>query len=172
MHDDGAFELDGDAVDGAAAGEDWTTVFGIVAPFPKTPVFDGFGEVFIVDIGNSDSGYAGSNKDIHDVSTWGWKPTKVTPDKDNLLNAYAVVENNGDTILYFGTDRFATNGDAALGFWFFQDEVVALPPPAPNANGAFSGTHMLASTSPSCSVGAALPRSWPTAAVRTARPRT
>lgn len=143
VHDDGAFELDGNAVDGAAAGEDWNSVFGIVAPFPKTPVFDGFGEVFIVDTGNSDTGYQGSNKDIHDVSTWEWKPMKVTPDKDNLLNAYAVVENNGDTILYFGTDRFATNGDAALGFWFFQDEVLALPPPAPNANGAFSGNHVV-----------------------------
>ncbi|MFN3842850.1 MAG: hypothetical protein ACK4RW_06225 [Rehaibacterium terrae] len=148
VHDGGTavFELDGDATDGVAAGVDWDSVFGIPTPYttPRaTPSADGAGEVFIVDIGNSETGYAGSNKDIHEINTWQWKPQKVVPDKDNITNAYAYVKQNGDTFIYFGLDRFATNGDAALGFWFFQNPVAAVAPPSANANGTFSGTHAI-----------------------------
>ena len=38
-------------------------------------------------------------------------------------------------MIYFGADRFANNGDAALGFWFFQGDVSLGP------NGQFQGQH-------------------------------
>lgn len=41
-----------------------------------------------------------------------------------------------DLIVYFGLDRFANNGDANAGFWFFQDDV------SPNADGTFNGVHV------------------------------
>ena len=36
-----------------------------------------------------------------------------------------VYEKGGDTIVYFGVDRFANNGDAQVGFWFFQNGISA-----------------------------------------------
>ena len=44
--------------------------------------------------------------------------------KDELLDAFAA--RYGDR-MYFGADRYAGNGDAVMGFWFFQQEVVAQP---------------------------------------------
>ena len=44
---------------------------------------------------------------------------------------------NGDLVVYFGADRFANDGDAQLGFWFFQNNITT------TANGSFSGTHVV-----------------------------
>ena len=41
----------------------------------------------------------------------------------------------GDTWVYFGADRFDAEGDAQIGFWFFQDEIGI-------ANGDFTGEHV------------------------------
>lgn len=127
------FELDGNAVDNnAVAGDDWQNVYadtdsanvttGIIAdPSPK-------------------SIFTGGRKDIQDVPEWGHKDGAV-PDKDDLTNAYAaaygVADGVGgqDLVIYFGADRFANVGDAFMGFWFFQDEVVAAN------DGTFSGVH-------------------------------
>ena len=58
------------------------------------------------------------------------------PDKDEITNAYAAAYNvAGDLIIYFGLDRYANNGDAQVGFWFFQNPIGL------NPNGTFSGTH-------------------------------
>ena len=60
------------------------------------------------------------------------------PPKDEILNAYAakyIV--GGEEILYFGADRFAQNGTADFGFWFFRGEV------GTNADGTFSGVHTI-----------------------------
>jgi hypothetical protein len=60
------------------------------------------------------------------------------PDKDNITNAYAAAYTvNGELLIYFGADRFANDGDAQLGFWFFQENVSL------NPNGSFSGTHLV-----------------------------
>ena len=63
--------------------------------------------------------------------------TGNVPDKDNIEHAYAAAyncddfptgggfgdpNNDPDLCLYFGLDRFANNGDAQVGFWFFQSE--------------------------------------------------
>lgn len=153
------FELDGDPTrDGAP--DDWNNVFNLPTPYPATrgiPV-TGDGEAFISDGpnlsgGKETSAWSGSNKDIDLISTWEYKSSKVVPDKDNITNAYAKAYKVGGfpgsdfpghpagvhehLIIYFGADRFANNGDAALGFWFFQNDVGLGP------NGTFSGEHAI-----------------------------
>jgi hypothetical protein len=79
-------------------------------------------------------------KDTDDVNEWHSAPGGIPP-KDDIVNAYAAAyQVNGHLILTFGADRFANNGAAQLGFWFFQGQV---SPPAPNTTGLFSGAHQV-----------------------------
>jgi hypothetical protein len=116
VHDDGLFELDRNATsDPAVAGEDWDVVFaGTDTAAASSFVADGVGPTIFT---------GGGSKD--DLNTTGWKHKNgSTPDKDELLNGYAArYEDN----VYFGADRFDNSGDAVMGFWFFQQEVVAQP---------------------------------------------
>jgi len=123
------FELDGDAIDNPAIGDDWATLY---SGGGNATVFTGI----LPDPGQNTI-FIGGKKDIQDIPTWGWKNDGGFPDKDDITNAYgaAYFANNGDLILYFGCDRFANNGDAFLGFWFFQNRVTT------NPNGTFNGTH-------------------------------
>jgi hypothetical protein len=91
----------------------------------------------------------GSTKDHLPIE--GWHHTSgSSPDKAEILNAYAAkaIDENDDQILYFGMDRQAVDGSTDIGFWFFQDEVVACPSTEnPDAcegvpNGQFAGTHV------------------------------
>ena len=120
------FELDGNAASSGA--QDWNGIGGYLD-------FTGF----IDDgAGDSDIGYgSGSNKDSNDVSTWSWGQGDVTPNKDDIVSAYAsVFAEQNNLILYFGQTRLLDkNGDANVGFWFLQNEVGL------NSNGSFSGTH-------------------------------
>lgn len=144
------FELDGDPTKVGML-DDWNSVFELPSPYPTprgTPVV-GAGETFVVDGANLPGGketsaWNGSNKDIDLISTWEYKSAKVVPDKDNITNAYAKaysVDHDGNPAtpnhlwIYFGADRYANNGDAALGFWFFRNNVALAP------NGQFSGEH-------------------------------
>jgi len=120
------FELDGNAL--AVTGDDWDTV-----------LLGGGGSsivhLFVVDP-CTQTIFTGGKKDIQDITEWGWKNTGGFPDKDDITNAYGTAYlSNGDLIAYFGCDRFANNGDAFLGFWFFQNRVGL------NPNGTFSGSH-------------------------------
>lgn len=136
----GIFELDGDATDPAGGKDDWQGVFdlgGVVPPATGGAVA-GPQEIFIDDLpptaefGNKEMQYD-AGKDTLDVSAWTRKlVANVTPDKNNITNAYAKnyhVDHDGDpatpdhSIIHFGADRYANNGDAALGFWFFQKKV-------------------------------------------------
>ncbi|SDH69184.1 hypothetical protein SAMN05216603_11237 [Pseudomonas benzenivorans] len=107
--------------------------------------------------------WKGPTKDINDLNEWWYKDGSV-PDKDDITNAYAaafsnptrvcvdnLTDNNvvacnndasdviahkeGDLIVYFGLDRFANDGDAFAGFWFFQNDV------STNASSQFDGVH-------------------------------
>ena len=122
------FELDGDAVSDPAAGDDWDVVnttggtalarTGTVADPAPVSIFTG-----------------GGSKDGIDISSWKHRDGSV-PDKDNITNAYAAAYNvDGDLVITFGADRFANDGDAQLGFWFFQQNVTL------NTDGRFDGTH-------------------------------
>ncbi|MBV1787972.1 hypothetical protein KQ940_07890 [Marinobacterium sp. D7] len=134
----GVFELDGNAVDDISLmGDDWNTppdsgsavaFTGILADPPPLSIFTG-----------------GGSKDVNDVSEWRYTEGS-SPPKDEITNAYAAayintvdteVHNPGDLIITFGLDRFANNGDAFAGFWFFQDQVGL------GANGEFVGNHMV-----------------------------
>lgn len=127
----GLFELDANATDNnAVAGDDWST-----------PPDAGNAEQFtgiLPDLGGAgDKIFAGSNKDIQDITAWSHKPGPLTgPDKNDITNAYAAAySSSGSTIAYFGADRVSNVGDAFLGFWFFRASVSA------NADGSFTGVH-------------------------------
>jgi hypothetical protein len=126
VHDEGLFELDGNAGDEAAAGEDWQPVNSRGRTGGSTGV--------IADPGSISIFTGGGSKDILDIPQWRHKNGSV-PDKDNITNAYAeALVQNSDLILYFGADRFAQDGDSQIGFWFFQNEITL-------GNGVFNGEH-------------------------------
>jgi hypothetical protein len=120
------FELDGNAY--SSTNEDWSTLYGgggtsksysgvTADPAPLTAF------------------KTGGSKDTNDISSWKHTDTSV-PDKDDITNAYAASYVVNDTVyVYFGADRFAQDGDAALGVWFFQENIQVLQ------NGQFSGLH-------------------------------
>jgi uncharacterized repeat protein (TIGR01451 family) len=131
VHDEGIFELDGNAVDQAAvAGDDWQN---------GTP--GASDTLFIpgsVEKDGADTSYfkGGGSKDHHDISDWAWSGTDVAPDKDELLDVFAsVYEAQAGTIVYFGADKFDDSGDAQIGYWFFQNNV------STKADGTFNGVH-------------------------------
>ena len=150
VHDDGLFELDRNAVTvaddgppfGPNDGEDWDLVCpnahadGAAACLGGTTADT---STFVDDFPPADATIftGGGSKDDLDIQTgpWLWKDGSV-PDKDNLLHGYAA---RYDDHLYFGADRSAANGDAALGVWFFQSAV------APDTSGSgtqpFIGQH-------------------------------
>jgi len=133
------FALDGNADSGLAPQADWQDVL------PLT----GAGETFIEDevppLTMEKFFTGGGSKDDNDIPSWRWVSGSSTrPDKDNITTAYAKAysvdhDGNAETpnhlVIYFGADRFANDGDAQLGFWFFKNSVGI------NPNGTFSGTH-------------------------------
>ncbi|HJW47225.1 MAG TPA: hypothetical protein VJ484_12165 [Lysobacter sp.] len=130
--------------------DDWDSVLApIVGGVPNPPANSG--ATFINDQNNAGtqetSAFFGSNKDIHAINTWERKTSGLSPDKDNITNAYAKSysvdhDDNPATpshlFIYFGADRFANDGDAALGFWFFKNEVTVA---ASGPKSSFSGVH-------------------------------
>lgn len=98
----------------------------------------------------------GGSKDIYGISSgaWAWKDEAGgLPDKDNLLHAYAArysttpsqtcpVASGVTTceLIYFGSDRYANDGDATQAFWFLQNPVSLGSNKVGGAFG-FTGTH-------------------------------
>lgn len=139
--DHSLFELDGDAMDNPSLiGDDWDLLYG--GKLNPPAVF-----AFVSDPAPKSIFTGGGSKDIYDISSWKWKDGSV-PDKDNITNAYATAyiaaadnpQDNiekGDLLVYFGCDRFAINGDAFLGFWFFQNRITLHG----TTSGTFDGLH-------------------------------
>ena len=130
------FELDGNVKQDSAR-DDWQNVFGITAIPPQTGTPTATGaSVFIHDtpMGSpaKETQYD-AGKDVLDTNQWTRKDvTKVVPDKDNILDAFAkqyMVDTDGNPntaahrVIYFGADRYANNGDATMSFWFFQQHL-------------------------------------------------
>lgn len=125
VDDLGLFELDGDALDNlVTTGDDWDTLDAgggsaisfteILADCPHSSCDPAF----------QDRIFVGGRKDTQDVTEWAWKHGSGFPDKDEITNAYAAAYiQDSNLIVYFGADRFANNGDAFLGFWFFQNKI-------------------------------------------------
>lgn len=137
-------ELDGNANDDLGGGSDWET---------ELPL-DGGGEVFIVDqvppLATEKFFHGGGSKDDSTINKWGLLDGNATnPNKNNITNAYAKAKSqvfpasdmpghpavaHEHLIVYFGADRYDNEGDAALGFWFFENKVSV------SGNG-FTGVH-------------------------------
>jgi uncharacterized repeat protein (TIGR01451 family) len=135
----GPFELDGDALadPSSAPPDDWGTLF------PDDNSSTDLGHSFVTDKGESgpepDDGYgSGQTKDTVDVPSWSAVNGAISPEKDDILHAYAATYvSGGDQLLYFGQDRAPKpNGSTSMGFWFFQDKV------APDGAGGFNGHHI------------------------------
>lgn len=130
------FELDANATDFDGFPDDWSTLSsGGGTAFVQTMGTNG--KVAIADPFGTTIFTGGGSKDDLDIPNWRASSGSV-PDKDEITNAYAagyLVPSTGETILVFGADRLAQNGDAQIGFWFFQSAVSL------NANGTFNGQH-------------------------------
>ena len=136
------FELDGNAQDSAPGlPDDWSNVFAgndnaIISTFVDDPL-GGVAdpdEIFTTGGSKDDLDIAAGGTGT--VGPWAWTIGNV-PDKDNIEDAFAAAYNcddfpsgggfgdansDPDLCLYFGLDRFANNGDAQVGFWFFQSD--------------------------------------------------
>jgi len=135
VHDEGLFELDGNTIAGDAAApigpaDDWDSHPGATGNafiFKTDPLSQTNDNIFT----------GGGSKDQQPISAWAWKTGSV-PDKDNIEHAFAAAyQKNGHTFVYYGLDRYANNGDAFTGFWFFKGKV------GPAAGGSFSGAHQV-----------------------------
>lgn len=155
VHDGtGTFELDGDATDESTL-DDWDSAFEFGSPpYPtiRLQPTRGPGETFVEDSHDpDDTAFSQSNKDIHEVNSWTYNTKGISPPKDDITNAYAKASMvpgypasdlpghpasvHEHLVVYFGADRFADDGDAAMGFWFFRNDVGL------DGNGKFEGTH-------------------------------
>lgn len=132
-NDDGSdvFELDRNAVDdGGNKSDDWQNVLN------ATPGTNGDFEIIAVtncQNGSCDPDWPGvlvdppgfsvlvqGSKDILDIDDWTCRDQNA-PDADEITNAYAIAYKvNGETHVFFGADRFATNGTKTMGFWLLQ----------------------------------------------------
>lgn len=132
------FELEGNAVvDGS--GDDWANTVPT-----RSASSEAFTSSFVVDgSGNKTIFTGGGSKDINDLSSWSWKDQQGgLPDKDNITNGYAAAYvNNGSLTIYFGADRFANDGDAQMGFWFFQSRVQAIGGKFVGSDGVTAAAH-------------------------------
>ncbi|MDP9223863.1 MAG: hypothetical protein M3P18_08405, partial [Actinomycetota bacterium] len=142
---DNPFELDGNvAVNHIGSGlpDDWTRIFdpgtyGANSAFSST--FIGADKEAP---GNDTTSFTGSNKDTDSIASWTWGVGNQQA-KDEITDAYGAAyivpsgPDTGHTVVYFGADRYAVNGDSNVGFWFNQDPAFGL-----NPNGHFNGTHM------------------------------
>ena len=154
VHDTGAFELDGNAVNGPAPGDDWDNVCHQVtgADCSTTNNTNGATAVDWVSEPNVNASIftGGGSKDPQDINNWAWKDgAGGLPAKDNLLHSFAARYSLPSSatcpsgtaarceVLYFGSDRLDNSGDAQQGFWFFQNKISLVG----SGSGTFSGLH-------------------------------
>ncbi|MBI3913840.1 MAG: prealbumin-like fold domain-containing protein [Chloroflexi bacterium] len=136
VHELGLFELDGNAIKNTAT--DWQNVYNGTSGALATAFVSSATEAPATDT----SYYTGGgSKDVNDINQWQFTTTDVAPDKDQITNAYAAAySQNNNLYLYFGADRFANDGDAQIGFWFFKNKITLNPANA-SGEGTFNGAH-------------------------------
>jgi hypothetical protein len=156
VHDTGAFELDGNAINGPTPGDDWDNVCHQVLGTDCSTSSNTSGATAVDWVSepnlNTTIFTGGGSKDPQDVNQWAWKDgAGGLPDKDNLLHSFAAryslapsstCPSSGATceVLYFGSDRFDNSGDAQQGFWFFQNSI-ALGSNSVGGGTGFTGVH-------------------------------
>ena len=147
--DNGVFQLEGDIEDDTPApappaddltSDDWENIYnGTDHAFVTTVGGTGMGGI-VADPAPTSIYTGGGSKDDLDIDQWAWKDGQV-PDKDDITNGYAAAySQGGDTYVYFGMDRFATEGSSFVGAWLLQDDTFA--PVAGSPAGSFSGQHV------------------------------
>jgi hypothetical protein len=127
VHNDGVFQIDGNVLPGDGTGDDWQTLFtctpGGEPGCTDSQDGDATDRSSVVDQAPLSIFTTGGSKDELNLDQWRFKDGNV-PDKDNITNAFAAAyAAGGSQRIYFGADRFANNGDAQIGFWFFQNVV-------------------------------------------------
>jgi len=144
---DPIFEVEGNAYDDSGPGlpEDWSDLNNNPIPVGTSGSVTGaagssLASVFVSDPPiRTDLIYTGGgSKDFNQISDWGQVARGTGPSKDDVEHAFAAKYLNsvdGHTVLVFGGDRPTNNGDANIGFWFFQNPV------GPNSSGGFSSLH-------------------------------
>ncbi|TAK02023.1 MAG: hypothetical protein EPO36_03545 [Chloroflexota bacterium] len=120
VHDDGLFELDGNAANGGTPGDDWAAVYGGTSSADTTQ--------FIVDPVDDDADETftgGDTKDDEAIGDWLWKHFKASQPKNDITHAFAAsyTDADGHTIVYFGLNKYEADGNNFVGFWFVQDGV-------------------------------------------------
>jgi hypothetical protein len=156
VHDTGIFELDGNATNGAPAGDDWDNVCHQVLGNDCSTSNNTTGATAVDWVaepnGSASIFTGGGSKDPQDISNWAWKDAGGLPDKDNLLHGFAARYSMAPSascpagtaatceLLYFGSDRLDNSGDAQQGFWFFQNSVALGSNPVGGGSG-FTGVH-------------------------------
>jgi len=142
------FELDGDVTTGNQSPplNDWNLLNGDCSAPGGGSVGSAGGSNTRTCIGSENPPKiftGGGSKDPLDISQWKWKPADTVPDKDTITHGYAAsytatigASVTADKVVVIGGDRFAVNGDANIGAWFFQQNVSL------NSNGTFSGVHV------------------------------
>jgi hypothetical protein len=146
IHDLALFELDRNALDVVATpGDDWNTLNNGGG---NAALQDFTGVLPDISAADSEQFQGGGSKDNNDISQWLWKAGEPL-DKDDITNAYTASyiapttvggTTAGDLILYYGLDRFANNGTAQVGFWFFQNKI-AKTDTAAGGGFKFDGVH-------------------------------
>ena len=131
VDDPAIFELEGNAVNDAAPGDDWANVN---SGGGSSKAHTGLVTDLITSGDNIFTG--GGSKDGNDISAWDSR-TGAPPDKDDIEHVYAAAYTlpNTDTAIYFGADRYDNSGDAQIGFWFLQGSISYN-----SATGKFGGT--------------------------------
>ena len=167
VHDLGLFQLDytTNPQQGAAnvsstnispagnTGDDWDNVYKSVTGLGTVGPSNAIANAFVHDTtGASENSFftIGGSKDTNDIPDWTYDTVNdQVPDKDDIDHAFAAAyaptsgTHAGRVLLYFGADRFNTDGNAQLGFWFFR-EAVYLDPLAPGETvGTFHGQHSI-----------------------------
>jgi hypothetical protein len=141
VHDDGVFELDKNAVatNTNPNDDDWNQVFAVAnSTDPDCSTLGAVECAFVHDEPGSTIFTGGGSKDDLEITNWKHTSGSVPPKneiEDAMAALYEVPGPGGDQHLYFAADRFANNGAADFGFWFFRNEVTL------NPNGTFNGVH-------------------------------
>src|SRR5207249_7496989 len=117
VQDTGLFQLDRNTLPSTCPPNDFAGLYTVGGTTPCGS--DGF--TFVPDgVGSADSTYwsGGGSKDAYDpaLGPWMWAGNDVSPDKNDLDNAFAakytLTSGTDKTpFIFFGADRFATGGD-------------------------------------------------------------
>lgn len=133
------FELDGNiADDNPLIKDDWQNVEDGTSSAFSTTHDDVTGGGILHDELRISIFTGGGSKDVRDISQWKWTHGSV-PDKDEIMHAaaaaYKAGTNQDQLMIYLMGDRYATDGSAQMGVWFFQENVTL------NEDGTFNGLH-------------------------------